>query len=101
MDATYEILMLGLVLAAAWRPAHEDWLKDRSSTPPVSSTMHALNALPAAALELVLLLDDVPPAAGVVVVVLVGVLVPHAASAIAATEATATIFVVDLNALSL
>src|SRR5664279_384428 len=84
--------MLGLLLLAAWSPAHEDWLNERSSTPPVSSTMHALNALPAAELEPAL--EDVPAA------VVLGDLVPHAAKAKAATETTATIFIDDLKALS-
>ena len=43
--------MLGFALLAAWRPAHDDWLNEWSSTPPVSSTMQALR-LPVAALEL-------------------------------------------------
>src|SRR4051794_40506245 len=36
--------MFGLTLLAACRPAQEDWLKERSSTPPVSRTMHAVRA---------------------------------------------------------
>src|SRR5664280_1600377 len=89
----YETAILGLILFAACRPAHEDWLNERSSTPPVSSTMHALKAVPAALLEPALLGDAL---------LVVGVdLVPHAARAMAATEATATIFIADLKALSL
>src|SRR5664280_2611760 len=89
----YETAILGLILFAACRPAHEDWLNDRSSTPPVSSTMHALNAVPAALLE--------PALLGDALLVVVADLVPHPAKAMAATEATATIFIDDLNALSL
>ena len=55
--------------------------------------MHALNALPAAELEPAL--EEVPA------VVVLADLVPHAARAMAATEATATIFIDDLKALSL
>src|SRR3954452_17757289 len=40
--------MLGLALLAAWRPAQDDWLKERSSTPPVSRTMQALRGALAA-----------------------------------------------------
>src|SRR5664279_5042730 len=55
--------------------------------------MHALKAVPAALLEPALLGDAL---------LVVGVdLVPHAARAMAATEATATIFIADLKALSL
>src|SRR3954447_10179175 len=49
--------MFGLALCAASRPAHEDWLKEWSSTPPVSSTMQAFRLPPAA---------DVPELVGVV-----------------------------------
>lgn len=51
--------MFGFALLASCRPCHEDWLNERSSTPPVSSTMHsfaepvdAAVGLPDAALEL-------------------------------------------------
>src|SRR4029077_5243506 len=44
--------MFGLALLAACRPPHDDWLNEWSSTPPTSSTMHALR-LPPAAAELV------------------------------------------------
>src|SRR5450631_1258310 len=54
--------------------------------------MHALNALPAAAVA--------PALVGAELLLVVGVLLPHAASAMAATEATATIFNDDLKALS-
>src|SRR5262244_2310117 len=36
--------MFGLVAAAACMPAHDDWLNDLSLMPPMSVTMHALNA---------------------------------------------------------
>src|SRR5579875_2056472 len=39
--------MFGFALLAACNPAQLDWLKDRSSTPPVSSTMQALILPPA------------------------------------------------------
>src|SRR5450756_1427394 len=81
--------MFALAVEELVMPAHEDWLNERSSTPPVSSTMQALNSLPAAALEPELLGDA-----------LVVDLVPHAARAMAATEATATILIDDLKALS-
>src|SRR3954464_5920518 len=42
--------MFGLALFAASRPPHDDWLNEWSSTPPTSSTMHALR-LPAAAVS--------------------------------------------------
>ena len=41
--------MFGFALLASCSPCHDDWLNEWSSTPPVSSTMHALNAPPAAA----------------------------------------------------
>src|SRR5689334_16008383 len=44
--------MFGFSLFAACRPAHDDWLNEWSSTPPVSRTMHALR-LPVAAAEVV------------------------------------------------
>ena len=50
LDGTYEILMFGFAWAAACMPAQDDWLNDLSSTPPVSSTMQALNAVPLGAL---------------------------------------------------
>src|SRR5664280_1413036 len=90
----YETAILGLILFAACRPAHEDWLNERSSTPPVSSTMHALNAVPAAEVA------PAPPA-DVLLAVVEADFVPHPARAMAATEATATIFIDDLKALSL
>ena len=34
--------MFEFALLAACMPAHDDWLNDLSSTPPTSSTMHAL-----------------------------------------------------------
>src|SRR4029079_1851023 len=34
--------MFGFALLAACMPAHEDWLNEWSSTPPMSRTMHAL-----------------------------------------------------------
>jgi hypothetical protein len=43
-------MMFGFVLFAACRPAHDDWLNDLSSTPPVSSTMQAVNGAVAAEL---------------------------------------------------
>jgi hypothetical protein len=45
-------LMFGLALLASCRPCHDDWLNEWSSTPPVSRTMHALIAPPAAGAEL-------------------------------------------------
>ncbi len=42
--------MFGLALFAAWRPPHDDWLNEWSSTPPTSSTMQAFRLPPAAAL---------------------------------------------------
>src|ERR1700759_490949 len=60
--------MLGFAWAAACMPAHDDWLNDLSSTPPVSSTMHALNAVPEGA---AVLPDPEPLSAG---------LLPHPAS---------------------
>jgi hypothetical protein len=53
--------------------------------------MHALNALPAA---------ELAPLADVLLAVVVVDFVPHPARAMAATEATATIFIDDLKALS-
>jgi hypothetical protein len=53
--------------------------------------MHALNALPAA---------ELAPFADVLAAVVVLDFVPHPARAMAATEATATIFIDDLKALS-
>src|SRR5690348_11797536 len=41
--------MLGFALFASCRPCHDDWLKQRSSPPPVSSTMQAVTGPPAAA----------------------------------------------------
>src|SRR6185312_5100831 len=38
--------MFGLAWLAPVRPAYDDWLNERSSTPPTSSTMQALKALP-------------------------------------------------------
>src|SRR5450631_1409987 len=78
--------MFALAAEASVMPFHEDWLNERSSTPPVSSTMQALNAaaeaegLEAAVLGAVL--GDELPAAGVL-------LEPHAANASAATPITA------------
>src|SRR5690242_8830916 len=40
--------MFGLAPLAFVRPAQDDWLNEWSSTPPMSSTMHALNAAPEA-----------------------------------------------------
>src|SRR5579875_1548219 len=40
------MLMFGFALAACCMPAQDDWLNDLSSTPPVSSTMHASIFLP-------------------------------------------------------
>src|SRR5581483_12075768 len=40
------MLMFEWALCAAVMPAQDDWLNDLSSTPPVSSTMQALSALP-------------------------------------------------------
>src|SRR5215510_9855831 len=37
--------MFGLLAAAACMPCHEDWLNDLSLMPPMSVTMHALNAV--------------------------------------------------------
>ena len=34
--------MFGLALLASCMPCHDDWLNERSSTPPVSSTMHSV-----------------------------------------------------------
>ena len=34
--------MFGLALFASCMPCHDDWLNERSSTPPVSSTMHSV-----------------------------------------------------------
>ena len=44
--------MFGFALLAACRPAHDDWLNEWSSTPPVSSTMQAFRLPLAAADEL-------------------------------------------------
>ena len=44
--------MFGFALLASWSPCHDDWLNEWSSTPPVSRTMHALVAPPAAGAEL-------------------------------------------------
>src|SRR5690349_16306158 len=41
--------MFGFCAAASCMPFQEDWLNERSSTPPTSSTMHALSACPAVA----------------------------------------------------
>src|SRR6476469_3060661 len=49
--------MFELTLCASWRPAHDDWLNEWSSTPPVSSTMHALTLLPELLPELAVELD--------------------------------------------
>ncbi len=38
--------MFGFAWCAACMPAHDDWLKEWSSTPPMSSTMHALRLPP-------------------------------------------------------
>src|SRR5450755_2589447 len=43
--------MFGFALLASWSPCHDDWLNEWSSTPPVSSTMHAFTAPPPAALD--------------------------------------------------
>ena len=75
--------MFGLALLAAVNPAYDDWLNERSSTPPVSSTMQAVNFLPAA------VADPDPPE-----LELVGLL-PHAA----ASDATATTAIVTEIAL--
>ena len=79
--------MFGLAWCAAWRPAHDDWLNEWSSTPPVSSTMQALNAWPPPPLE----------AEGVFVLPLpafgVAGFWPHPASRSAAAPATAAILV--------
>src|SRR6185437_4501454 len=74
--------MFGFALLAAVKPAYDDWLNERSSTPPVSRTMQALNFLPAEVVE------DPPE------LELVGLL-PHAA----ASDATATTAIVMENAL--
>src|SRR5581483_7190862 len=50
--------MFGLVLLASCRPCHDDWLNDRSSTPPVSSTMQRLAEPVEAALGLLGALDE-------------------------------------------
>jgi hypothetical protein len=44
--------MFALALLASWRPCHDDWLNEWSSTPPVSSTMQALTGPAAAGAEL-------------------------------------------------
>ena len=44
--------MFGFALLASCSPCHDDWLNEWSSTPPVSRTMHALIAPPAAGAEL-------------------------------------------------
>src|SRR5665811_1289799 len=87
------MVMLGFALLAAVKPAYDDWLNERSSTPPVSSTMQALNVLPAAVVAAVL----EPVAAGAVVVGLA----LQAARAMAATETTAAIFIDERKALSI
>ena len=51
--------MFGFALFAAWRPAHDDWLNEWSSTPPVSSTMQAFR-LPPAVSVVPLLGDELP-----------------------------------------
>jgi hypothetical protein len=44
--------MFGFALLASCSPCHDDWLNEWSSTPPVSRTMQALIAPPAAGAEL-------------------------------------------------
>src|SRR5215470_12504614 len=68
--------MFDLVAAAACMPCHEDWLNDLSLMPPVSVTMHALNAVVPAP----------EPELGVVVV---GLAHPAASRATAANAAAA------------
>jgi len=41
-------VIFGFALLASCSPCHDAWLNEWSSTPPVSSTMHALIAPPAA-----------------------------------------------------
>src|SRR5690242_6206397 len=43
--------MFGFAWLAAVRPAYDDWLNERSSTPPTSRTMQALKALAPPPLE--------------------------------------------------
>ena len=77
--------MLEFFAAASVIPCHDDWLNERSSTPPVSSTMHALYAAADA--------DGLDAAADGDVLgelLAAGVLLePHAANASAATPNTA------------
>src|SRR5690242_8247612 len=81
--------MFEFALLASWKPAHDDWLNDRSSTPPVSSTMQALKAWPEA---LAVLPDpeDAPPPA-----LLLAGLLPQPATSIPVTATAA----VTLNSL--
>ena len=85
--------MFGFALFAACIPAHDDWLNDLSSTPPVSSTMHALSflpeAVPVAAVELP---DALAP---LLAELLLAGLLPQPARAIAATAETAAIFITE------
>lgn len=73
----------GFAALAAFIPAQADWLKDRSSTPPTSSTMQALKA--ADAVEAVAVADAEPPAALLAALLSVG---PALADAAAAAEET-------------
>jgi hypothetical protein len=86
--------MFGFAALAAVMPAHDDWLNDLSSTPPVSRTMHALTddkALPAGAeLEAGALLDAGAlddAAAGALLLAAAGALLLAAAGALAEADA--------------
>src|SRR3954449_3544407 len=56
--------MFGFALLAAWRPPHEDWLNEWSSTPPTSRTMQALRLPPAVVVSWLLGDDAVSVALG-------------------------------------
>ena len=74
--------MFGFALAAVCMPAHDDWLNDLSSTPPVSSTMQALIVLPRGGCgrraRCVALPTTVPPAGAELVLPPPLLLLPHA-----------------------
>src|SRR5207245_1067191 len=83
-EATYEILMFAFAVCASFMPCQDDWLNERSSTPPVSSTMHALRAWPELAPPDAAPLDDVEPLPPVA-----PDFDPHAVKATVATAASA------------
>src|SRR4051812_25362625 len=73
--------MFGFADCASFIPCQADWLNERSSTPPVSSTMQALRACPAEAPPEAPVDDEPPPVASD--------FDPHAVRATDATAASA------------